>query len=174
MAKSQVYTTGETELSFNMTPMIDVTFQLIIFFLLAGTFASMDAVALDVPQIHEPLAQELKLENKVTVSVPPAPGAAGSESLRGKADGWMIGGEAIPVGDTEALKNRIALAKDRYERRAAAEGVDVTQPGQAFQIEIRADGAVNYSQVQPVIAVASELGIARMNLTTSMRGTEGQ
>ena len=50
----------------NMTPMIDIIFQLIIFFLLSSSFIVQSGIKVDLPKAH---AEEIKQEKDIVVSV---------------------------------------------------------------------------------------------------------
>jgi len=70
MAKSSVYKRGKPQVGFNMTPMIDCTFQLIIFFMLTTQMASAEFVPMQLPRPLRSVAKEMT-ENKVIVNVVP-------------------------------------------------------------------------------------------------------
>ena len=74
MAKSAVYSgRGQSgDVSFNMTPMIDCVFQLIIFFILAGQVASQSLARVDLYKPWKSQAQKWneKDPNRVIVNIP--------------------------------------------------------------------------------------------------------
>ena len=53
----------------NMTPMIDVIFQLLIFFLIIAKIVTEEAVRLVVPTVHDPQMVQLPEENRLVVSL---------------------------------------------------------------------------------------------------------
>ena len=108
-------------LEFNMTPMIDVTFQLIIFFLVSSHLAQQELqVEVDLPTASS--GDEMKDE----------PGRRMTVNLL--ADGQLLlAGEAI---DPEELGRRLEL-----ERR--------TNP--QFELRIRSDRHVEYGRVKPLL-----------------------
>jgi biopolymer transport protein ExbD len=140
-----------------MTPMIDCVFLLIIFFLLASSFASQKLPRLDP---HRPVGSqaqprgEMEIPNKVIVNVLPLEGETLSDdpALAGRASHYNIDGQAIDVGDAERLEGILA------ERKQRARGED-------FFVEVRADWRVNYSAVTPVMEAAARAGIENVNLT---------
>ncbi|MBX3423853.1 MAG: biopolymer transporter ExbD [Pirellulaceae bacterium] len=113
-----------------MTPMIDVVFLLIIFFLVSSHLA--------------------KQENSITLALPTA--ASGMQDLARRdtvtinilTDGsWLLGGAPI-----DALTLETAIG-----RRMA----DSLQP---LQLRIRTDQSVPYHRLEPILAVAARLGIS--------------
>ncbi len=54
--------------AFNMTPMIDVVFLLIVFFMLVSTFASAENVRMDLPQPDKSQAVNVKLSDRVVIN----------------------------------------------------------------------------------------------------------
>ncbi len=154
MRRSQVYARGPAEMGFNVTPMIDMTFLLIVFFLLAGTFASADNLRLEVPAPHESVAAELDRPS-VVVNVAPYSEAevAAEPARRGQAKLWQVRGRRLRAGDGAGLAEQLRQAR-------TASGA-----GEAFEVEIRADRSLHYGQVRPVMAAARQAGIRTMNLT---------
>jgi biopolymer transport protein ExbD len=119
---------GNGTATINMTPMIDVVFLLIIFFLVSN---------------H--LVQQ---ENRVQLNLPKA-GSGDQDDQRESltvnilADGrWQTGG--INVNETE-------LSNVLRRRAASASG--------SVQLRIRMDREVPYERLEPVLGVATQLGI---------------
>jgi len=160
---TSVYRRRPTGGPFNLTPLIDVTFQLIIFFILAGTFASLDRVDLEVPTLAgtEQLA-DLKLPNKAVVHVAPYPAErrAADPALTGPAAYWQIGAVQIAPGDTEGLIAELSRARSAFRQRRAGGRVDEDAQ---FHVEVRADKSVWYSQVQPVLVCIAHAGFSRVH-----------
>jgi len=146
-----------------MTPMIDCTFQLILFFILAGQMASESIATL---QLHRPLEsqaisqEEMQTPNKVIVNVLSAEDAQGVDSpLALMASNYEIDGQSIHLGNTARLAEVLA------ERKARSVAED-------FFVEIRADSRVSYAYVAPVMAAAAAAGIEKMNLTALLDAGE--
>lgn len=113
----------------NMTPMIDVVFLLIIFFLVSSHLSRQENwVPLDLPTAASGL-DELTDRESVVVHVLP--------------DGtWMIGSAAVELAELESiLRQRIESS---------------TLP---VQIRIRTDRSVVYQKLQPLLGAAAKLGI---------------
>lgn len=167
MAKSTVYrrTRFGGAVSFNLTPMIDVTFQLIIFFILASQIASAALANLDPPEPYQSQAgapkQQKRKPNKVIVNVISAePKGTEDPLLAGEAGCYQIAGARIEIGDIETLTDILSASRSRAEN------------AEEFMVEIRADKRVSFAAVQPVMAAASRAGIAKMGLTALIEQKE--
>src|SRR5437763_12988449 len=110
------------EVGFNMTPMIDVVFQLIIFFLLSSHLAKQETqLPLPLPAAASGTAQVPDSRPRLTVNV--------------LADGTLlVANRSIAAADLVALLR---------ERRAAH--------GDELEVRIRGDRGVLYSRVEPVL-----------------------
>ena len=73
-----------------------------------------------------------------------------------QASGYRIDGKTIALGDNETLAGI-------FKARQAATG------GEIF-IEIRADQRVQFGQVQPVLAAATDAGVSRANISALLDG----
>jgi biopolymer transport protein ExbD len=113
----------------NMTPMIDVTFQLIIFFLLSSRLAQQEALDLDLPTAlsSSPLASDER--PRVSVSA--------------LADGQVFFG-STPVQPADMVR-LLRAERDRL--------------GSDLEIRIRAGRSVPYGFVEPILLACSEAGI---------------
>ncbi len=157
MPKSLIYKrpAGGSDLSFNMTPLIDCTFQLIIFFILTSQMASQAIVKLQLPRPLESQARsaEEMSVNRVIVnvlSIDPN-GDKPDPRLAGQALRYQIDGVHIDIGDRRTLVEMFTA------RAAAAED--------EFFVEIRADARVNFGDVEPIMLAAAEARISMMNIT---------
>ena len=118
------------EVGFNMTPMIDVVFQLIIFFLVSSHLAKQE-VQLKLPL---PVADSGKLikdddQPKLTINVL----ANGALLLAGR--------EVSPAELTPRLTERIA------------------DLGRDVEVRIRSDRSVTYRHVEPIMLACARAGI---------------
>lgn len=166
MAASQVYTkrhAGEG-FSFNLTPMIDVTFQLIIFFILAGQIASSELAQLLLPDLHKSMAmdEEKWKVNRIVINVvsqaPTEKREASSVNafLAAQAKVYRVGGIEVDVRDYA----RLVQVLDRQKREKQGDTSD-----DEFYVEIRSDYRVSYAQVEPVMMAAAAVGFKKMNIT---------
>lgn len=127
MKTPQLLASGGTLI--NMTPMIDVVFLLIIFFLVSSHMAKQEQnVQLDLPKAQSGLADVTDRDTLVVNIL-----ATG---------GWRIAGIDV---DEQALSNAL-----RRGQMAA---------GEPLQLKIRTDKTVPYERIEPVLRTASELGI---------------
>ena len=118
------------EVGFNMTPLIDVVFLLIIFFLLSSHLARQETqLALPLPAADSGQQEEDGDRPRLTVNV--------------LADGTLLVANR-PVAATE-------LAALLVERR------DVH--GDELEVRIRADRSVPYARVEPVMLACVRAGI---------------
>jgi biopolymer transport protein ExbD len=174
MAKETKVAAGDV--SVNLTPMIDCTFQLIIFFILTTQFASAALAPLLPPKPEESVASEPgrqpgEATNKLIVNVvSQVPPDAKTEQPRRARVGkhYYIAGHGpegkgiIQIGDTGTLK-RIFEQELGIAMKGGVKEED-------FQIEVRADKRVQYSYVQPVINAAAQAGIGNMKITALVAG----
>jgi biopolymer transport protein ExbD len=155
MAKKKKMETGVTE--FNMTPMIDVTFQLIIFFILVGQIASEDLAPLIPPEPVKSLAAEPSTEYNIIVNVASEagddPNAMPIKAHSAKK--WYVRGEELEVSDDKALVD---------ELKKWLQTVPADKQSLAC-IEIRSDKRVFYQDVEYVLLAAGKAGIQKMNIT---------
>ena len=130
-------------LTFNMAPMIDVVFLLIIFFVLVSTFASAERVAMELPNPDESQAKNVKLTDRVIINVQLLnPGAPGLAEV-----GYSIG--PTRVESLGSIAERLAL-----QARLVPD----------LKVIIRADRRVEYGAVREVMEIVAENGIEKMNI----------
>ena len=117
------------EVGFNMTPMIDVVFLLIIFFLVSSHLAKQEA--------------QMELPLPVADSGEEPDNEARRLTLNVTADGLMLlAGRPL---DRDALKQRLTQARDEH--------------GEDVEIRIRGDRNVPYSAVSPIMLSCARTGI---------------
>ena len=146
------------KVDFNMTPMIDVTFQLIIFFIITGQIISEELAKLKVANPTVTQAVEMK-EWSVIVNVVSAAGDKTDEKAVGidtsRAEAWVVHGKEVPVDDMDAL---VRVLKDDLKKVPEGER-------EKFSLELRSDYRVQYADVQTVMLAAADAGITKMNIT---------
>ncbi|GAB6164352.1 biopolymer transporter ExbD [Thermostilla marina] len=121
---------GRPSVRFNMTPMIDVVFLLIIFFLLAGHMAKQETdVELSLPEARSGIRTEDDTARRVVVNI--------------TAEGeWLVGGRTI---DRQGLARMLAFETETSE--------------QPLEIRIRTDKRTPYRFVGPVLVECSKAGV---------------
>ena len=117
------------EVTFNMTPMIDVVFLLIIFFLVSSHLAKQEA--------------QMELPLPVADSGEEADDAARRLTLNVTADGILVlAGRRIDRGQ---LQQRLRQARDEH--------------GDDVEVRIRGDRNVPYRAVSPIMLACARAGI---------------
>ena len=155
---SKIYKRGTATAEMNITPLIDVTFLLIIFFMLVNNIVGEEMVEMFVPELHEPRTHPLGETSRVVVNVAPMPG-----SIRDReADPLLYSGEAymVKVGMQEFPIHDMAGVTASL-REAVATNPDI-------EVLLRADAALYYEQVQPVLVAITQAGIAQVNVAAAL------
>jgi biopolymer transport protein ExbD len=128
-------------LGLNMTPMIDVVFQLIIFFLLSTRFAQQEShVELQLPAAVSGEVAEHVGSPRVTVNV--------------LADGRILLGS----GETP---------RDELARRLQFEQLRI---GDDLEVRIRADRSVPFEAVKPILLSCADAGIWKVTFAVFKKG----
>ena len=164
MAKKHRPGTGDVA-DVNMTPMIDCTFQLIIFFILTAQMATETAKVL-VAKPLDPMAlckidpDKPPFPNKITVNVVNKYGDKedGREpSISARPECYIINNQRIETYQTDILVQRL---QDAWAA-AQAKGLKSDE----FFVEIRADKDIAYAGIEPVLMAAAEAKLHRMTIT---------
>ena len=187
MPRSGVYRKSGSsgEVSINMTPMIDIVFQLIIFFIITSVYASDDISNLLLPSPYQRddalvPTKELKKNRKVIINVTskedPDYRKEGESYKPGDMAFYNIGGtkfdelgEAINKNlkdpeDAGKVLTTEAMLRQEYNR-AVADGAE-----EGFFAEIRADYRVNYDYVAKVLSAAGRAGIKKAYMGVMRHG----
>lgn len=127
---------GRKPVAFNMTPMIDIVFQLIIFFLVSSHLAqTQNQYELDLPtaQGGENVDQDEKTPRLVINVIPPA---AQSSDYR-----ILLAGEQV---DLSQLKQKLTYERSRREQ---------------VEVRIRASQTTPYRFIEPILQTCAQSGI---------------
>ncbi len=128
----------------NFTPLIDMAFLLIVFFVLCGQISTVENLPLSLPQFSASAAQPPGDEPRVVVNVVPA--------KDGAAVGYLLGLQAFEATPTGIAQLASTLAANMKSRPTT-------------EINIRADRATEFRWVRPVMDAVSnalvESGIPR-------------
>ena len=118
------------EVGFNMTPMIDVVFQLIIFFLVSSHLAKQEAhLKLPLPEARSGLADKPSEKPRLSVNV--------------LVDGTLLfGGRQVTADE---LRSQLAERK--------------SDKGEEVEVRIRGDRGTPYKHVEPVMLACTRAGI---------------
>ncbi|MBX3316508.1 MAG: biopolymer transporter ExbD [Phycisphaeraceae bacterium] len=123
---------------FDMTPMIDVVFQLIIFFMFTSQFSQMARMRMDLPR-HKGEVEE------------PAPASL-----------------VIDVtADGAAYLDAVIAGPDRLSRVVALELENARRENRQFQVLIRADRSCPAAYVNLIAERLKDVGVERWKLATS-------
>ena len=118
----------------NMTPMIDVTFLLIVFFVVVSQIVDRDAVSMDLPSPEHAVASIPDPQKKVVVNIVP--------SMDGEVAGVMVGGHELSWRELPELTGI----------------VDTHLQGGAAAVHLRADRTTKYTYVHQVIEAIRDTG----------------
>lgn len=134
------------EVSVNLTPLIDVVFLLLIFFMVSTTFTRETQLQLELPEAAsgEPVEAVEQPQIEVLIS------ADGEVSINGKT-----------LVDPRLSSIQTALQKES--------GGDLQLP-----VIITADGQASHQSVITVMDAAGQQGFTRLRLTTNELQTEAQ
>jgi biopolymer transport protein ExbD len=134
---------SRASLGFNMTPMIDVVFLLIIFFLVSSHLAQQEVqLELDLPEAasgHTPAEEEIR---RVVINVLP-------EQQAGKR--IMVSGRLVAA---EELAQLIDYESRRARREARGQ----------LEVRIRSDRRVPYHVVEPLLVACARSGVWKVTL----------
>ena len=118
----------------NMTPMIDVVFLLIIFFLVSSHLARQESrlpVELPVASTHDPLNTE-PVSLTITVN--------GDRQV-------LVGGKVVDASDLDSILSQVA-----------------ERDGESSSLRIRTDGSVPYRDIEPILKASASAGLVDIKL----------
>jgi len=157
---SQVFKRGPAKPKMNITPLIDVTFQLIVFFMLVNTIASEQIIQLVLPDLSNPNTIKLEDGNRLIVNVgtreyTSAERGRGKNVLTwpGEAARIRIGNSNFDIGDIGGMAN---LMTERNEQNPE------------LRILLRGDAALYYDQMRPVMRAIADARIRTLNMVAYM------
>ncbi len=124
---------------FNMTPMIDVVFLLIVFFMLVTSFASVEMADVELPDPEASRARETKLTDKVVLNL---------QRIVGLDEPTITLGPFV-IATLDELQERLERTRRANPR---------------VQVIMRADREVNYRYVREAMDAVAAAGIERLNI----------
>ncbi|ARB46253.1 ExbD/TolR family protein [Alloalcanivorax xenomutans] len=134
----------QEEISVNLTPLIDVVFLLLIFFMVSTTFTRETQLSLTLPEAQ---------------GTPPEQAPQAVEILVSSAGEYVINGEKLIDNSDAGLRSALLrLGQDKTE----------------WPMLITADAYASYQAVVTVMDVAGQLGFDKLSLTTREAAEEGQ
>ncbi|HEX7765049.1 MAG TPA: biopolymer transporter ExbD [Cellvibrio sp.] len=120
----------------NLTPLIDVVFLLLIFFMVSTTFTKETHLSVDLPEAVGEQSSELPKQIEILIS------SDGSYSVNGLA----------------LVNNKVATLKSALEKTAEGDN--------QLPLVITADAKTPHQAVVQAMDVAGQLGFARLSITT--------
>lgn len=124
------------EVSVNLTPLIDVVFLLLIFFMVSTTFTRETHLAIDLPESSGEILPQQAKQIEITIS---------------KSGDFAVNGQGLVNGQLDTLKR--ALGK-------------VSQGDSKIPLVITADAKTPYQSVVTAMDAAGQLGFANLSMTT--------
>ena len=145
-----------------MTPMIDVVFQLLIFFLLTTQIVSSDLVIMKVPKPDLSQAKKPQERNKTVVNVEPFDKREISENSvrKGMIKQYSLQSIKIEKSNVAQLVHELAHARR------------TSKNPKEFVVELRADESIRYDQIEPVLQAMQQAKLGKMFIT-AMREPQG-
>ncbi|MCI0365369.1 MAG: biopolymer transporter ExbD [Phycisphaerales bacterium] len=118
----------------NLTSLIDVTFLLIIFFVLVSKLNEVENVRLDLPSPQEPMTVLPDSKQQVVINVLP--------DNAGGASAYRVGVIDFPsnLAGQNAMKSHLA---------------ELYQANPGIEVNVRADRSTHYEHVEPVMRAVS-------------------
>lgn len=140
----------------NMTPLIDVTFQLIIFFMLVSNIVAEENPQMILPVLQDPQVEVIGEGERVFVNIEPQP--FGADRLRGDANHLAWPGQPV----------RIRVGMRHYSVDDLSQVIDALDQARRrnpqVEILLRADSALQYESIRPVLDALAATGIDHVKL----------
>ncbi|HNO80189.1 MAG TPA: biopolymer transporter ExbD [Phycisphaerae bacterium] len=142
----------KSNITFNMAPMIDVVFLLIIFFMLVSTFASAENIPMELPNPDRSLAENVKIVDRVVINCRTAP-----PTVEGEPGGALYSVGPNRPESLDSISNRLAAAHAANPK---------------LKVIIRADKRLRYELVRAVMSIVAENEIEDMSLVAHVAGLD--
>jgi biopolymer transport protein ExbD len=162
------------DVAFNYIPLIDVTFNLIIFFILTSEISGAQSARVMLPDPHTPQAVERAAMSKNNVTIAVVSQAAYENNkdavtpeTAARAYKYEIDGQEFDITNLDLLVAKIQQKKDFNSKLPGNQG-----PEAEFFVEIRADSRVAFSEVTPVIMAIAKAKIAKMAISAKSAGAK--
>jgi len=153
---SHVHQRGPARVRANLTPLIDVVFLLIVFFVLVAQITSAERVEIPLPVAADLQAEDPPSDRRVVLNILPP------EADQEKAGSILLGADAFGRDEDglRSLRSRLAAIRAR-------------DPGVA--VIVRAAAGEAYAAVHDVVLACQEAGMQRVNVAVRTRaeGADG-
>lgn len=144
---SRVYQRGPVKVQANLTPLIDVVFLLITFFMLVAQIQRTRLEALDLPRLSA--AETTKAEHDAAAVVNVLPLGTSGESR-----GYRFGARTF-VETPEGLAALVEALRTSLQQQPEA------------NVLVRAARTEMYERVHPLLAAMAQAGITRVHMVTA-------
>jgi biopolymer transport protein ExbD len=162
-----VATKGGNPLSINLTPMIDCTMLLVVFFLMATQMASPDFINMKLPKPTSSVAWAGMEGNRAVINVVPYTDFEVAQS-QGKihfeeAKEYRLGTDHFTKQQLFTIVEKLQKARSQSSNK------------KEFGVEIRSDLRIDYSEVEPIFQVLQQAKIQKVKITAlcSPRASSG-
>ena len=159
-SKSQVQKRGPTSPQMNLTPLIDVVFQLIIFFMLVNNIITQEAIPMIPPVMEEDPDVDQIPEERLVINLVLEGGEGDRDrgpdylNIRGRVGEVHVGSVArFRLGDMDQVTAVLNAERERYEQR-----------DQELRLLVRADSGTVFRDVFPVLQAIAAARIRDVNL----------
>ena len=126
------------EVEVNLTPLIDVVFLLLIFFMVSTTFTKETHLSIDLPEASSQTSRAADLEIEISIT---------------REGNFAINGVAL-------------INREQSTLRSAVE--KVSEGDTSIPMVITADSATPHQSVVTALDVAGQLGFSRLSITTTL------
>ncbi|WP_432797566.1 ExbD/TolR family protein [Poriferisphaera sp. WC338] len=161
--KSRIHKRGPATPRMNLTPLIDIVFLLVIFFMLVNTMASKQTVKMLVPELEDPQTHQLAELDRIVISVAPV-----QASDRDRFKPLELEGNVrfVQVGPFQKF--------EPTELQEIAEAVkSLAEQFPKAPVMLRADAAIYFDEVQPIMNAITAAGISTVNLVAYLPADQG-
>jgi biopolymer transport protein ExbD len=126
------------EVEVNLTPLIDVVFLLLIFFMVSTTFTKETHLSIDLPEASSQTSRAADLQIEISIT---------------REGNFAINGVAL-------------INREQSTLRSAVE--KVSEGDTSIPMVITADSATPHQSVVTALDVAGQLGFSRLSITTTL------
>lgn len=156
----------------NITPLIDVVFLLIIFFMLISNILSEEIVAMLPPDPEHSQVRPLGEVDRIVINIAPQPFSP-QERSRPTALAWSgeantRDGQTVKMGSLQWFSfDQLEILEAQLADQIARGSRDAEGHSQ-LEVLLRADAALYYHQVEPVMAAITRSGIRTIHLVAHL------
>ena len=132
----------DSDLSVNLTPLIDVVFLLLIFFMVSTTFTKETHLAIDLPESSGEVLQEQPKQLEITIS---------------KEGEFAVDGQGLVNSQLDTIKRALGKASNGNSK---------------LPLIITADAKTPYQSVVTAMDAAGQMGFANLSMTTQKQAEQ--